>query len=279
MKFLQFILLLLLPFTTNCQELAGIIVDHQTKEPIGYANIAIIRKGIGTVADGSGIFTIRISKDNLNDTLTVSAIGYERLIVNVNDMLNIKRLDTLWLSTKYYEIPVVSVKPVKYKIKFFGNKGNNKNIKAKFENDELGYEIGVNFSTNDQIRIQSLNLSIAECTYDSVFLRLNVYEKDSKENYRNILASPIYLTLQNTEIKKNVIIDLSSKNINISGDCLVTLEHIKYLGEGSLWLSASLFSNSKTLYRKTSLAPWQEIPFGIGIGITVKASKQLIDRL
>ena len=54
----------------------GIIVDDDTGEPLPFATLGLKNKGRGTVSNTSGEFGLRISAEELADTLSVTYLGY-----------------------------------------------------------------------------------------------------------------------------------------------------------------------------------------------------------
>jgi hypothetical protein len=56
--------------------ISGTITDYETGEPLPFATLGIIRKGRGTVTNSNGEFGMKITRDCLNDSLTVSYLGY-----------------------------------------------------------------------------------------------------------------------------------------------------------------------------------------------------------
>jgi hypothetical protein len=56
--------------------ITGIIVDDETLEPLPYATIALKNSGRGTVSNINGEFGLKITSDLVNDTLSVSYLGY-----------------------------------------------------------------------------------------------------------------------------------------------------------------------------------------------------------
>ena len=56
--------------------ITGKIVDDETSEPLPFATIALMNKGKGTVTNNNGDFGLKITPDLLNDTLSVSYLGY-----------------------------------------------------------------------------------------------------------------------------------------------------------------------------------------------------------
>lgn len=58
--------------------------------------------------------------------------------------------------------------------------------------------------------------------------------------------------------------NLHKHNIQVSGDFLVTLEHVKNLGKGGLYFCAQL---GRSWYRKTSQGDWGSAPIGVSISV------------
>jgi len=56
--------------------ISGTIIDEETGYPLPFATIALKNKGRGTVTNANGEFQIRITPDGVNDTLSVTYLGY-----------------------------------------------------------------------------------------------------------------------------------------------------------------------------------------------------------
>jgi hypothetical protein len=56
--------------------ISGLIVDEETNEPLPFATIGLKNKGKGTVTNSNGEFGLKIFPDYINDTLSVSYLGY-----------------------------------------------------------------------------------------------------------------------------------------------------------------------------------------------------------
>ena len=56
--------------------ISGKITDTESSEPLPYATIGISRRGRGTVTNFNGDFVLRIGEECLDDTLSVSYVGY-----------------------------------------------------------------------------------------------------------------------------------------------------------------------------------------------------------
>ena len=73
--------------------ISGIVIDHETQEPLGYASIGIASRGLGTVSNSIGHFVLTIPEKFINDTLTISYLGYSRytnVITKIRDRNNLK---------------------------------------------------------------------------------------------------------------------------------------------------------------------------------------------
>ena len=65
-----------IPSSEVVNYITGIILDDASDEPLPFATIGLKNIGKGTVTNTSGEFGLKISPDYLNDTLSVSYLGY-----------------------------------------------------------------------------------------------------------------------------------------------------------------------------------------------------------
>ena len=218
MKNIKFLLVIILLFQNLfAQTITGKTVDS-TGKAVAYVNIGIHLKNIGTVSDFKGEFVLDISRSNINDTVLFSMLGYKTSGIPVKELLKDNSLKLIKLKSVSYKIDEVIIMPKKYKFKTFGNTFNDKNRRAGHKFDKLGNEIGVLMKNKKLGIINSVNFNIAKCIYDTLFLRVNIYnfEKDSILN--NIMKKPYYLNISIDEIDKNeyVTIKILSKKLGLS---------------------------------------------------------------
>lgn len=71
----------------------GVVIDNY-KETVPYAAIGIPKKYIGTSSNEDGGFLLKLSKNNLIDSLEVSSIGYKTFKIQVQDYIR-KKQDTI----------------------------------------------------------------------------------------------------------------------------------------------------------------------------------------
>ncbi|MDD5186382.1 MAG: carboxypeptidase-like regulatory domain-containing protein [Paludibacter sp.] len=264
------IFLLLDCYTLFAQNVSGIVFDEKTKLPVEYVNIGVVEKNTGTVSDLSGYYSLFIDSCFDNNILLFSSIGYYPFSIKVAD-LKAKADKNIYLKPKSYEISEVIVRPKVYKERTLGVTSRNKKVAAGFENNLPGYELGILMHCKKSVFIKKVIINIANCTYDSVFYRLNIYKVRGKMNFENVLVSPIYFHRSKLETNKEIQLNLESQNIVVDGDFLVTLEHVKDLGKGSLNFCIGLFE--KTYYRKTSQGDWKTIPIGVSISVEADVEK------
>jgi len=66
--------------------ISGKVTDAETSEPLPYATIGIIHRGRGTVTNNNGEFVMKITEQCLNDTLSVSFVGYKNREIPVRSL-------------------------------------------------------------------------------------------------------------------------------------------------------------------------------------------------
>lgn len=247
-------------------QLSGTVLDSEKKEPLAFVNIGVLGKSIGTVTDYSGRFHLDLSKSELYDTLVISMLGYERLMLTVNEF----RIGyptnpvVIHLEPKSYEKNEVVITPRKLSPKILGNTVSRPMVSMGFSSNDLGSEIGVRMNVKKKQRcfVDSLFFNVAECTYDSVLFRVNMHTlHKGVPSDSSLLKEPLYLTLY---AKTGTLkVDVRDLNISADEDFFVSLEWLQDLGEGRLTFPAS-FTNTSSLVRNASQGHWQKLPAGVG---------------
>ena len=65
----------------------GVIID-EFDEPVPYAAVGIIEKNIGVASNDEGRFHLVVTRNELEDILEVSSIGFETFKIPVKDFIN-----------------------------------------------------------------------------------------------------------------------------------------------------------------------------------------------
>ena len=256
------------------QAFDGTVIDGTNKEKLAYVNIGIVGKGIGTVSDMNGKFSINLH-DSLNSyTLKFSYIGYESISFNVLEFkkkLKDNSIDIL-MKPAVFSLSQVVVKPKVLKTKILGNKNNNKSAMAGFKSNDLGSEMGTIMKIKKpSTNIENVNFNIARNYITDLKFLVNIYAIKNGEPDSILLQEPIYVT---TSIKSGTLsVDMKKYNLWVNTDYMVSLEWIEDYGPNKLYFCVGLM-DSNSLWRKTSQDIWQKAtPLGIGFNSTVTYEK------
>ena len=68
-------------------EISGKIIDQFGLE-VPYAAVGITKKNIGTTSTEDGSFYFRVTKNELEDSLTVSSLGFSTFSIKIKDYLS-----------------------------------------------------------------------------------------------------------------------------------------------------------------------------------------------
>jgi hypothetical protein len=254
---------LLIPVLTSGQIVKGTVLSKETNTGIGFVNVGIIGRNIGTVSDESGNFSITLDNIYNNDSIRFSMIGYDSKTLLISHFKE-DSLKKIYLTPKYYNLLEVKVTYRKAREITLGTEVLADLLRSGFESNDLGSELGIKVDVKKRVKLKDLNLNVAICTFDSVTYRLNIYQLENKTEYKNILAEPIYISFSKDKINKVITFDLTKYSIIIEGDVLITLELFKDLGEGRLLFYTEFFTGS-TYHRKTSEGKWTAAPGVIGM--------------
>jgi thiol-disulfide isomerase/thioredoxin len=77
--------------------LQGKVIDSLTQKGIPYVNIGFPKLSIGTSANEEGVFVMKITPEQMKDTLVFSSIGYQTYKVVVKDISEAKKQQTILL--------------------------------------------------------------------------------------------------------------------------------------------------------------------------------------
>tara|TARA_B110000967_G_scaffold60825_1_gene62483 strand:+ start:511 stop:1677 length:1167 start_codon:yes stop_codon:yes gene_type:complete len=58
------------------------------KQTLAFTSISIMSKSIGTISNEEGRFSLRLTKENLNDTITISTLGFKSFKIKVQDFID-----------------------------------------------------------------------------------------------------------------------------------------------------------------------------------------------
>ncbi|HXB43709.1 MAG TPA: carboxypeptidase-like regulatory domain-containing protein, partial [Puia sp.] len=253
--------------------ISGKIIDAKNSASIGYANIGVPGKNIGTVAQTDGTFIIKMKSDLKNDSLRVSIVGYQSRVFRIADLLNRHKGATILLFEKANELKEVVVSAQIGRKKKIGNSSTSKFISFGFPLKFLGSEIGIKISLGKKpVLLNDFSFTVSENRLDTAIFRLNIYNLKNGLPFENIMGQNVFAYVG----KKpgTYRINLIQYNIRMKGDIFIALEWIQGASAipktGAIFLSAGLLSSS-TWHRQTSEAEWKKFAaIGVGFNVSVQ---------
>jgi hypothetical protein len=110
----------------------------------------------------------------------------------------------------------------------------------------------------DSLSIDSVRLNFARCTYDSVFIRLNLYQIEESGIKTNLMPKPFYVKFTRKEAKNGITMPLHQIPLMVREKFIVSIELVRTLGDKNLDLFADLNSDRyPTVYRLASQGDWK----------------------
>ncbi len=203
-------------------------MDARTKNPIPYVNIGIAGKNIGTVSDEQGNFVLEIKSKAEEEAVTISAIGYETVIVSTDEL---SRDGTLALKPISYSMDEVEIKATKFDgpEQIFGVKNKARGLSISFESTLLGTEIGTPIPIDQPTYIKSANFVLNHAKGDSILFRINIYAFEDGNIGENLLKENIYI--REKQRKGVISIDLTPYSLVLDQDVLLSLEWLRNFDE------------------------------------------------
>ncbi|WP_299665971.1 carboxypeptidase-like regulatory domain-containing protein [uncultured Polaribacter sp.] len=116
-------------------EIKGIVLD-EFENPIPYAAVGIPSKQIGTATNDDGVFSLKISQENLTDNLEVSTLGFKTYKIKIQEYLD-KKLAKIILIEDVVSLATITLeKPTNHVKKAFKRLKNN-SLSSKHQVDML----------------------------------------------------------------------------------------------------------------------------------------------
>ena len=213
MKFFQISVLLFvfiqsLTFAQNNEiktiSIKGVITDFNGGIP--YVSVGIEGKNIGTLTDSIGNYEIKITNQNLNDTLTFLCFGYEtkKILIKTikNNICNVileKNKKIVELS----EVVIIKKSPKRKKI-ILGKTNKTEEFGTTWGKREKGSEIArlIKVKNNTKFYLNTTNIYLSILKGKEIDLIVTIYEQDS-------------LTMLPGKAIKREIVKLKLENIQV----------------------------------------------------------------
>ena len=94
-------------------EIDGIILD-ETNFPVPYAAVGIVEKYLGTSSTEDGEFSMLVTKSELQDSLSISCLGYNTIKIKVEDYLNQEEKKIVLVESVFEMDEIKLLNPLEY---------------------------------------------------------------------------------------------------------------------------------------------------------------------
>ena len=221
------------PITTENISLSGHVVAQEYNQPLAYASVGVLNKPQGTVTDTTGRFVFQVTKENFEDTLQVSLVGYFTKKVAVKDF--VENADkTIRLSVKIMELAEVTVTNARANTntEIIGRQATGKLVQVSLHHktsvvETIGSEMGMHYSTkNKNALLKDFNFYISANNFNLIKFRINIYTVKNDLPEALLYDKQIFATVN--DFKTGWIkLNLEDYKIKIPGDFIVTVQWIE----------------------------------------------------
>ncbi len=243
-------------FQVNAQQYTAQLLDAQDMQPVAYANIGLLGTSYATNSDSLGNFTLTIPDEMKDRMLSVAIIGYESYKMQGSEWIRLLSSNNhkVYLQKKPRELSEVVVKPAKLTQARLGSyiicsmdTAGGLPFPFLFEGKRKSgvldtlTEIGTLMKVKrKKTFIDSVKINVGICTHPEILYRINVYE-ETDGDFNNILQEPVYIRLNRENVGQEITVDLTSLNLVVNNNFIVSIEKVKELGAGSFTICGKMF--------------------------------------
>lgn len=259
------------------QTITGKVLSQKDSRPVPYAKIGIGSEENGTIADENGNYTLDLNGVNNEVNLIVDVGGFDEFAIPIQIFLQ-NGVHNIFLKEKVKDIPEVIITPKRFKDKHWGVDSKSKKVlfatypERKKEKEEQSRELAIKFSNRKKVKIQKINLNIADFDTDiPVQLRINVYDEKNVVPNQSVLYKDITAVMTKDAIIDNTFtFDVSDQDIYVDQDFFVSIQFMNFF-KGHIFLSGALF---KTVFKRKYYGNWEKTSMASpAINIDVKVEK------
>ena len=189
----------------------------EENNPILFASTGIVNKNVGTITDDNGNFSLEIPSQFINDTLTVSHIGYHTKKIEIKSLLHVTFLE-IKLEPKVFELDevlIVTKRKGKRKFKEFGNKKKH-DLYLWLKDGDKGSEIVTLIKPNSEITLNAVSLNILNTEGEAFSLLLNLYDLDPTTKLPNNQLLKKQKLIKSNQTKGWLKVDLNDEAITLN---------------------------------------------------------------
>lgn len=87
----------------------GIVKDNESRKALANVNIAVQGSNVGTVTNADGVFSLKVSQEELSRGVVVSHLGYQNTLVSAEALTKSQKRLTIWLTPTVLTLEMVNV--------------------------------------------------------------------------------------------------------------------------------------------------------------------------
>ena len=223
----------------SAAELSGQVLDQASRRPLGFVSVGVLRHPFGTVADERGRFALTLPARYDADSVRFSLLGYASRTVAVAELRKLVRNGPVLLRKQGVPLRPVRVQAPGLRRRVVGNEGGG-GLFQDYKYNTAGNQIGQLIRVQHPAFLQEMSFRAPYCSYDTLYLRLNVYQLKEGFPETNILPRPIYLRVSREQaLEGRVYVNLRPYKLWLTEDVVLSLELVRSLGSGTLLLKAN----------------------------------------
>ena len=261
------LLLLLLIASAAAQPISGRVTDSRTHAALPYANIGVVGKALGTVADEQGAYTLAFQQSLAAETVRISSLGYAPRSLTLAELA---AQPNVALAPE--AVPLAEVR-VQGKAGFrrthtLGNTGNSEMATNTLTNTSLGGQVGTVIKLSRRpTRLVNAVFNIARSSPGQVTFRVNIYRlgPDGLPTETKLLSRDVIVT--SPIVRGPITVDLSANQLVLNEDFFLAIELLKWKNASptgaEFAFSASLgYFHNEIYSRFVSQAAWKRASIG-----------------
>lgn len=182
----QIITILLIVFTSQAfaqtQTISGRVVDSKTQEGVGFTSVGIEGTFIGTMTDGDGYFELEIPEQYFDNKLYVSAVAYQNVSFNINEILG-QEFFRIPLVEQTYNIDAVDVTAMS-RVLFRIISNASEKVPENFYAEPIGLKFYYKEEKNGVDTVPEMREAIIQLYDESGYTNPSIKNAFTARNYR-----------------------------------------------------------------------------------------------
>ena len=257
--------------TASATVIKGVVLDEDTKLPVGYANITLIKSQKGTQTFSKGEFVLHVAPDNHLEKISITSLGYVSRVVEIESLLKEwekSKQVKIYLKPRYEALREVEIKAKskRWRAKKVGfNLDKGTSFHHKFSPldtvvEKSGQEIGNKITLKKYpAYLNSISFGLAGSGNVKAIIGLRIYSLKNNLPDKDILPERIILRIPPHHTGW-ITVDLDQYNILLKEDFVVTVEWLSetnILNRSSLMAFATHPKGQITYSRASGQKPWK----------------------